>query len=278
MPKLNQPNVVVFSKGKPDMTYTGEWFKQHGYSDAVYVLSPGDDEKEYRKSTGCRTVISDSFNLASKRQWATQTLTTERNPWLLFFEDNIRCVTRVSQTHYGKERIFPTKREWYHTDHISPQEVIRNMLEDIKLAEEVGAFYGGFACNDNHFFRKIKYRTVAFVWTKMAYVSRRGPCWPSKLNEMDDFGMTARCLAQSGRTLVNNFLYPWSKRYEGRGGSRTLEERAADKRRAVEIITSGFPDMFRVRDKVNCPTGTEIQLRFCSEKQIDKWRKKHDYV
>ncbi len=272
VPKI-RPNVVVLSMGKPDWTYTARWFHEHGFRGATYVVSPGDDIKAYKDHTGCRVVVSDSFNLPSKRQWVVDEFTTERNPWVFFFEDNIMRVTRVSQSHYHHNLIDPTSRELYHTDEIGPQEVIESMMEDVEVAESVGAYFGGFASNDNHYFRKRKYRTVAFVWTKMSYIRRGCPDFPVYLDEKDDYGMTAECLKHSGRVLVNNFLYPWCKRFEGRGGSPTLEERAPGKKKCVKILMERFPGLFRIKDRKGYPEGTEIQLRFHSSKQVDQWRK-----
>lgn len=271
MPRI-KPNVIVFSKGKPEMTWTGQWFAKHDFCEATYVLSPGDDVDQYYKTCHSNVIVSESHNLPSKRQWVLDTFTSNGCPWVLFFEDNIQRVTRVSQSHYHLSDINPTTRALYHTDEVSPQQIIENMLEDIKIAESVGAYLGGYSSNDNHFFRKKKYRTVAFVWTKMGYMKRGGPQWPVYLDEKDDYGMTAECLKFCGRVLVNNYLYPWSKRFEGRGGSPTLIERAPGKIRCVKILMEQFPGLFREKSRPGYPEGTEIQLRFHSERQVDKWR------
>jgi len=266
------PRVVVLSKGKPEMTYTSLWFEEFGYQEPIFVLSPGDDLENYQQTTGCQAIISDSYNLPSKRQWVLDNFTSKSCPWVICFEDNIKRVTRVSQSHYHLPQIEQTTRGLYHADEIGPEDVIDNMLEDIKRAEAAEAYIGGYSSNDNHFFRKKKYRTVAFVWTKMFYMRRGGPQWPTYLDEKDDYGMTAECLCYSGRTLVNNYLYPWAKRFEGRGGSPTLEERAPGKKRCVQILMERFPKLFRIKNRAGYPEGTEIQLRFTSEKSIDKWR------
>lgn len=278
MPIL-KPKVAVFSKGKPDMTYTGEWFKANSYNDAVYVVSEGDDVAQYRSSTGCEVVVATgAHNLPTKRQWAVDHLTSTSRPWLLFFEDNIYRVTGVSLDKYHLDEVWPTARCYYHDRHLTPQEVIQEMLVDIKLATQVGAVFGGYACNDNHFFRSRKYRTVAFVWTKMAYVSRYGPRWPAYANEKDDYAYTAECLKSHGRVLVNNYLYPWAHRYEGRGGSRTIEERAGQRRECVAQLHDRFSGLFRDKHKSGSPPGTEVQLRFHSERQVDLWRQASDVM
>jgi hypothetical protein len=201
--------------------------------------------------------------------------TTRFSPWLLFFEDNIQRVTAVKRSHYDLPQIRPTSREIYHTVEYSPQRVIMKMREDIQLAEEIGACFGGYACNDNHYFRKKKHRHVAFVWTKMAYCKRGGPKWPEYAEEKDDYAYTAECLSRGMPVVVNNYLYPWSVRYEGRGGSRTIKERAKDRRQVVRELERRFPGMFRLKHKPNSPEGTEIQLSVCTEKQLEKWRKEH---
>jgi hypothetical protein len=83
----------------------------------------------------------------------------------------------------------------------------------------------------------------------MGYMKRGGPKWPLYLDEKDDYGMTAECLKHSGRVLVNNYLYPWSRRFEGRGGSPTLEERTPGKQKCVKILMDRFPVLFRIKDR-----------------------------
>lgn len=276
-PSIDIPHrVVVFSKGKPDMTHTAEWFKRYNFNNATYVLSPEDKPnlRQYEKSTECKCVIADSHNLPSKRQWVLDHYTTPKSPWVLFFEDNIVKVTSVKPSHYDLPEIKPTNKPLYHEMEVGPRYVISKMLEDIRLAESIGAHFGGFACNDNHFFRSRKYRHIGYVWTKMAYMHRDGPPWPVELDEMDDYGYSAECLKWDGRVVINNYLYPWSKRYEGRGASRTLVDRLPDKRKAVELLHAKYPGLFRNRDdKKSCPhPGSEVTLRLHSEKQIDEWR------
>ncbi len=275
MPLVVDRPIAVFSKGKPEMTYTAEWFKTSGVCTRfiTYVVSDDDDVDQYRHTTGCDVVVAEgSRNLASKRQWAVENLTSALRPWLIFFEDNIQYVTGVKSSHYSLEEIKPTTRAIYHDTRYTTQMVLQCMEQDIRRADRAGANYGGYSCNDNHFFRKRKYRDVAFVWTKMGYVCRYAPEWPAYLNEMDDYGMTAECLLKDGKVLVNNYLYPWPKKYEGRGGSRTLEERAADKRAAVHGMMSRFPGLFRIKDRPGREHGTEIQLRFCKTSQVQQWR------
>lgn len=267
-------NVVVFSKGKSEMTHTGEWFKRFGYSGATYVISPGDSVKEYEESTGCEAVVANgAHTLPSKRQWAVNYFTSQKHPWLMFFEDNIYKVTGVVPHLFHLPEFETTTRHDYHSTEYGPEEVLTHMLNDIILAQEVGATFGGYACNDNHFFRKKKYRHVAFVWTKMAYCHRGGPKWPAWAVEKDDFAYTAECLKHCGRVVVNNFLYAWAKRYEGRGGSRTIHERAEDRRAAVAEFHRRYPGLYRTKDKAGSPEGTEVQLRFHNERQVEQWRR-----
>jgi hypothetical protein len=270
---VRSPEVVVFSKGKADMTWTARWFQQHNYGGAIYVVSDGDDVEMYRRTTGCRVVVAAGApHLPHKRQWAMDHFTSRSRPWLRLFEDNICHVTAVEESHYHLPRIPVTSRSLYHRRRVGPQDVLKVMLQDIRHAEQVGALFGGYASNDNHFFRKTKYRTVAFVWTKMAYCHRDAPAWPAYALEKDDYAHTAACLAATGRVLVNNYLYPWSKRYEGRGGSRTLEDRADDRRQVVLELHRRYPGLYRDKPRRGYPAGTEVQLRFISERQVDEWR------
>lgn len=270
-----KPTAIVFSKGKPEQTWTADWIaKCSGFdrSKITYVVSDGDDVTGYKQSTGCRVIVATGTrSLSQKRQWATDNL-YKSGDWVFAFEDNIQRVTGVLPKEYHHERFNTTTRGLFHDREYSIADVLRVMEADHKKAAGINALFGGFACNDNHFFRKRKYRTVGFVWTKMCYwKAGAGPVWPAHLKEMDDYGYTAECLSRTGRVLINNFLYPWAKRYEGRGGSRTLEERAPDKRIAAQDLVKRFPELYCIRDRKGYPEGTELRTRMCTEKQADRW-------
>jgi len=273
MPSI-QRRLIVFSKGKPEHTYTADWLNQSNFKKVLYVVSDDDDVKAYKKSTGFDVVkAAGSFNLASKRQWALENTTSRVNPWMIFAEDNIRKMIGVKPKFlYGCDEVAdPSYDNMRGTDY-DVQTVFEVINKDILKARELGAYYGGFASTNSHLFRRVKYKTVSFIWSKFGYCRNRGPSWPDYVNEKDDYGFTAECLKFSGRTLKNNFMFPEARRYENRGGSRSLEDRADDMREAVQQFHKRFPGLFRNTQKKHGPEGTEVQLRFNSHKQIDAWR------
>lgn len=264
---------VVFSKGKPEMTYTGTLLQSwNAHRKMTWVVSDGDDVKQYKKTTKAKSVVvaRGCNTLAEKRRWAIENLTTKYRPWLFWMEDNIKRITAVDEDKYHLEKINPTRREWYHTRELDWESLTKILLVGLESASQFGVKYGGFACNDNHFFRKQHWRSLAFIWTKMAYF-HRGSCWQTGVVEKDDFLNTAHQIALNGATLCDNFVYPWPKRYEGRGGSRTLEERFEDKIAASKLIMERYPGLFRVRKKAGCPRGAEIQMTVVSQSGLEKW-------
>lgn len=269
------------------MTFTGEWLKQYGAQTIpVWVLSEDDDVKGYRKSTGAPLKSFIRANgcktLAQKRQWALDHFTTKKRPWVFWLEDNIQRITAVNFPNYRLPYIDTTTREMYHTRHLSFADLMAHVHEDIAEADKFGIHYGGFSSNDNHFFRKPKYRTIAFVWTKMAYfkntpengwaLGASADLTPHGVLEKDDYLNTAEQILRHSGTLVNNFIYPWPKKYEGRGGSRTLEERFEDKITASKLIMRQYPDLFRYKKKAGTPYGAEIQLASTHPRTIADWR------
>jgi hypothetical protein len=264
---------VVFSKGKPEMTYTGDLLKSwKANKKVIWVVSEGDDVDQYKKVTKAKSVIvaKGCPTLAEKRRWAIENLTSKNRPWLFWMEDNIKKITAVDKGWYDYTRINTTKREWYHSRELDWEQLSAILVGGISNANTIGAHYGGFACNDNHFFRKTHWRDMAFIWTKMAYFHRNS-FWQVGVNEKDDYLNTAHQIATRGCTMCDNFVYPWPKRYEGRGGSRTLEERFEDKIVASKIIMQRYPGLFRFRSKAGCPAGAEIQMKVVSDSGLKKW-------
>lgn len=269
------------------MTFTGNWLKQSNCQMyPIWVLSEDDDRKGYQKSTGAplRNIVlaKGCKTLAQKRQWALDHFTTKKNPWVFWMEDNIQRITVVDEDNYHLPYIDTTTREMYHARHLDYPDLMAHVHEDIAEAEKFGIHYGGFSSNDNHFFRKPKYRTIAFVWTKMAYfkntpenewiIGASPDLTPHGVIEKDDYLNTAEQILRHSGTLVNNFIYPWPKKYEGRGGSRTLEERFDDKIAASKQIMRQFPELFRYKKKAGCPHGAEIQLASTHPRTIAEWR------
>jgi hypothetical protein len=281
-----KPRLVVFSKGKPEGTFTYNWMDAYGYHDPIFLISPEDNLKEYQAShPNCQVMVAkDAMNLPSKRNWAVRNFTSKSQPWLLFCEDNIDKVTKLKEPLYCKSHIVPhgkpgresewnaTRKDFGHM--IGPLEAIDCMLEDIEVAMDLGAVYGGFSPNDNFYFRTVKYRYVGFVWSKLAYCSRNGPKWPEYAYEKDDYAMTAACLSYSGRVVINNYIYAWPNK-EVRGASRSVIDRAPDRAACVKRLHRQYPGMYRDKNRKSRPEGTEIQLAFTSPEQVDKWRQEH---
>ncbi len=269
---------VIFSKGKPDWTYTHGWFRRFGCRPhklgVKLIVSDDDDVDQYERVWGCEALVAHGTKtLAAKRQWAVENLLSDKVPWLVWFEDNILKVTAVSESHYGLSEIWPTRRDLYHSRELSPRELMPIIGDDLALADRLGVRYGGFACNDNHYYRSLKYRTGGFVWAKMGYCHKDGPAWPAEFKEMDDYAHSAENLLKVGKVLINNFVYPWAQRGEGRGGSRKLEDRWGDKAHTVRKLMERYPDLFVLANPTgDCPLGTEVLMNKTEPEEIRRWR------
>lgn len=232
-----------------------DWYARDNFTDYTVVLCADDDEAKYRERVRGQIVKCPETcrTLTHKKKWMIQNLVAPGD-WVLSIDDNVKRITNRA----GRE--------------IGPVEFIEIARRDIGLAERLGAVHGGFASNGNPYFRKVRYRTVGFVWGKVSYFRNRGMAWLDGITEMDDYAATAQALLQSGRVLIDNEFYADAARYEKVGGTGPYEARVEAKRHAVACLLAAFPDLYRVQDRPNLAPGTEIRMRFHSEEQIAKWR------
>jgi len=264
--------VVVCSKGKPDSMKVIPYFRKYGFNDYTVVICNDDDYVGYRANTDGQIAVvpKEVDNLSKKKEWILANLIA-KGEWVISIDDNVKRITCVDEDIYNIEEIKAPNREKYNKE-ISPQVFIEKCEKDIAIASSVGALYGGFASNDNPFFRKKKYRNCGFVWGKVCYMRSAGIKWMNEINEMDDWAYSAINIALIGRVLINNWIYPYPQRNEKSGGTGTLEQRMPHRVTASKMIEHRFKGLVKRIDKVGHEKGAELKMVLTTEKQVAAWK------
>lgn len=255
--------IYVCSKGKPNTMRIAETFRDDDFKDYVVVLSPEDDPSAYRKSYRCNVLVSPAKNLSEKKEWIIKTQ-SKRGEWVLIVEDNITAFTGWPSGTPKNLKLLKNR--------INTHQFLQVVNNDIRIAEKSGAVLGGFASNNNPFFRKKKYRDVGFVWGKAVYYKNAGLQWLNHLQEMSDYAITGLALMHSGRVVINNFIYPESKRFEKIGGTGGYEKRIPNKQAASKFLVEFFKGLYRFADRPGLAPNSEVRMRFSNTKQINQWR------
>lgn len=131
----------------------------------------------------------------------------------------------------------------------------------------------GTASVDNYFFRLKKFKEVAFIIGKFFCAKRcRDLNYDPQVKTMDDYDFTAAHLLAHGRVLCNSYAYANGKNFQA-GGIGTFQERLPDKIADAAYLLEKYPSLFRRKSRANSHPLAEIQLRYHSTPQIEKWRK-----
>lgn len=251
-------NVLTCSKGKHDTIRVVNWYRKYDFTDYTVVVCADDDIGAYKRTISGRIVScpSSCTNLAQKKEWMIKEF-AQKNSWVLSIDDNVKSFHELKT---GKE--------------ISPQELIVITKQNTQKCDKIGTIYGGYASNTNAFFNRKEFATVGFVWGKVSYMKNAGFEFMKDVTEMDDYAYTALCLYYFGKVLIDRRYGATAARYERVGGNGTAEMRKEKKKEAVKKIMERYPGLFNIKEKKGLETGTEILLRFNSEKALNEWRHK----
>jgi hypothetical protein len=216
--------------------------------------------------------------LPEQREWIIRNL-TEKNEWLIFLDDNIKMFNALQNDHYKKNELDPyfvannnkLFRNLFEQE-ISGERFMEICEEMIDIGEAKQAYLCGFATNDNPFFRCKKFKLYSYVIGKAMIRKTTRISFPIGWFCQEDYHDTAEHILQYGSVLVNNFVKPVATHYNI-GGIGTYAKRVPYKLDLNKKLMQKYPGLFRVNEKVNCPSGAEIIIKLHSEKQIENWRK-----
>lgn len=261
--------IFVVSKGKPETATVYDWFRNNKFNNVTTVLSHDDDIKAYAANYHYPGFVwikapKEVNSLSKKREWLIKQF-AKKGQWVFIVNDNVIKVTAVPTN-----IVNPEKADY--KNEITPKQLLKIVNADIKRADAEGACVGGFACNENHFFRTRHYRNVGFIWGKMCYFKNSGMEWDHTYPEMEDYTFTAQALLHAGRVLVNNFVYPICKRYEAIGGTGNYEKRLPNKLKAAAHLVKDYKGLYRFKQRPGLAPDSEVQMRFNNLEQVEAWR------
>lgn len=208
------------------------------------------------------------------RNWILENLVKD-GEWFIILDDNITEFQAVRGEWY-KQPELPSRKDPLTMKKVMEEKVsakyFLGVLEDCRWeAERRGIHLAGCASNLNFFFRSKKWREVGYVIGKTQVIQKTGLRYDLNINPMDDYLWTALNLETFGKVLINNYAVAVKKHY-AKGGIGTYEERLPAKLKDCEYLMKRFPGLFRYKVKKGCHPKAELQIRFTSNKQVEKWR------
>jgi hypothetical protein len=213
------------------------------------------------------------------RDWACRNL-LDMGQWMVWLDDNVRKVQCIPQPHYNLAKIEFEGQEssyWrslYHTEAPAPR-VLRLLGELVQVCEKNGTIYGGFAPEDNYFYRAKHWRSpFGYVKTKLAVYKNDGSSWyPFEGCMFEDWYKSAEVVARYGSIVLNNYARPVNTYWEP-GGIGSVDERRPCLVSNVKYIMALFPGL--VGDNPKIPGHARFLLR--TSKQLSQWRRVNGYL
>lgn len=223
-------------------------------------------------------VAGDAFGLTRQREWAVDNLLVE-GEWCVFADDNIKRISAVCPSSYGEDflsvRDASGSRFWRSLFDVTcaAKRFLKLAEECIERAEKQGTTLVGFSVTENPYFRGRKWREVGYVIGKMMLWKKDSRFRFDHTVTMEDFRNTAEVLRLTGSVVVNNYIFPVAKHYLP-GGMGTYVERVQDRKRDVARLMELYPGAFRVKERKEFVSGTDLQLALREPEGVEEWRKK----
>lgn len=214
--------------------------------------------------------------LTHQSRWITSRL-VKLGEWFVKADDNIRRLTAVPEPEYDLDSL-PVQDDKslrpLFEETCPPERFSHIVAEMMGECERVGSCYGGFATVPNFYFRGKKWRYVGYVIGKLVVMkAAMFDHFDPNIVAMEDYSVTAVNLLTTGRVVINNFVKPEAGHYET-GGIGTYEERLPAKIADAEYLINKYPGLFRYKEKQGCHPKAELQIRFTSVEQVEKWRRR----
>lgn len=267
--------IIIPSYNRATTIKTPRYLESGGCNDYRVVVHTDEQAREYEKEGVKNLVVSGvPRGITNQRNWITRNL-VEPNEWYVSLDDNITGFRGVAPEHYASPELAVKSSRFDRAifDYQIPWgELFERWRLDIAHADAHGIAYVGFATVPNYYFLGKKYRHVGYVISKAVLIRRMGIWYDTKLEAMEDFGFCAENLVRFGKVLINNFIIPEAGHYEA-GGIGTYEERLPRKIQDCEYLMQKYPGLFRYKVKAGCHPRAELQIRFTSSEQVEKWRR-----
>lgn len=217
--------------------------------------------------------------IAWMRNWVCENL-APRGRWMAWADDNIRRVVCVPPPHYKQERLdFDTDsaanwRILFHQE-ASPARIVALLEELTQKCEQEGTAYGGFAPEDNYYFRPRHWRVpTGYVKTKLAVYKNDGSTWyPFAGCMFEDFCKSVDVVTRYGCVVINNYARP-ENRYWEEGGIGSEESRRPHLLKNVAWLVKRYGGLVKRHPEVE----TNIQFALRTRRQVEQWREENGYA
>ena len=266
--------IIIPSYNRAATIQTQKYLEAGGCTDYQVILHSEEQAAEYRRE-GVKNIVVSGVprGVTHQRNWITRNLVSP-GEWYVSMDDNVRGFRGVRPDHYDAETL-PVQSSSFDKSIFDYQlnwpELSARFASSIHHAEERGAAYVGFATVPNYYFLGRKWRYVGYVISKVVLIKKMGIYYDTNLEAMEDFGFCAENLVRFGRVLINNFIIPQAGHYEP-GGIGTYSERVERKIKDCAYLMQKYPGLFRYKVKEGCHPKAELQIRFTSSEQVERWR------
>lgn len=271
--------IVIPSYNRPDAIKTHKIFDAVGFEDYYIMLHDQEQADLYKQNPSIRPekiiITGQPKGISHQRRFIVKQF-IPKNEWFITLDDNIASFKGVRPDIYENSGFIDVKAKDFDTSifehNVDGAEFIDRVKKEIEFCDKQDIHYGGFATVPNYYFLGKKHRYVGYVISKAAFIKNEAQDYDSKIEAMDDYGLTAHNLLTFGKVLINNWIISVAGHYEP-GGIGTYEERLPSKIRDCQYLMAKYPGLFRYKVKDGCHPKAELQVRFTSTEQVQKWRR-----
>lgn len=274
--------IIVVSKADVNRIFTLRLLEEANYDYTVVVH----DHKAQRRleEVGIpseKIVRSGTKTLVDKRNWILRKL-VEPGEWFIGMDDNIRGWTLVQEPFFWHDqnptdkkppRGFKSWREVYNDPVDTKTWLTRFMNGPVRDAMEKGIPLVGVATMENPYFRARRKSNYRFVKTKVFAMQNTGKLhFRGKMGH--DSYLSALCVAEHGKVLVDSFFHYKVKMYEGGGLGTSREERDANGlAESLDHSVKKFEGLVVKAKGKN----SALKFRLTNENSVEAWRREHGY-
>lgn len=188
---------------------------------------------------------------ARQMKWAWDQL--DEGEFIIFSDDDIGSATWLKDPYYKLDSVNfdeegRTQREWSRdfSTKLTPRTYQKVISSTIKKMLEQKTILGGFATNDNFFFRGKHWRRVGYVSGHMMIMQKNSKFSFDLDIAMEDYRNSAEVAEIFGSVVLNNYAYFKHSMYID-GGLGTAEERFPFRGPDCDILMRQYPGFFRIK-------------------------------
>jgi hypothetical protein len=287
---VNEPLVIITSCGHVPRMHAHHILQENGYDNWLMVVHDGQQAARVNLEAGVPlSKIRSAYTptdlgqdaIAWNRQWIEQNVVPD-DTWYVTLDDNIRGWTYLPEPWSQQEKIdfdfYPdyttpelTWRKLYETPMPFPK-VVEAWRELINRCHEHGSWAGGFAIENNYFYRAKKWQTLGYVRTSNSVQKNTGlPFYYWEGAMLEDFIRSVDVVVHTGSVHINRFVKAQKTFFEA-GGIGSFEERRSNLVACCEELMRRYPGLLKP------VKGADYSLTFQQATRVKAWRKEHGFA